>query len=501
MDNCPCTNIRPRGRGSFGNVTFRAKVKSSVTNGTVENQISSNDCVNGKTEIGACETRIDPIVHYSIVKSANPVSGSDVAFDQIVTYYIDVTNDGNAQINNLAVVDFIPEHMGDLSDGQGRYPSANHDYHGEYNSNENYVAYLIDELPIGATARLSFQTAVTARQETTDRLAITNFAYHDVLPINNPTEEDQLRVTNPDGDDSTDDGKKTNTVVHYAIGPKIDVVKSANPVHGTKVNNNQQITYTVDVTNTGTVNTNWIRFADKIPAGTTYVTNSLGLVSENNTSNNKYSWASGTDFDVHYDFNTHQYRLENIATSNNVNKITVTWPNGLSIVSGTYSGGTVSGNTVTYETATAISADAQRSFLTGIRWSGDYSTTGSISVKFEEHKTQAINSSYTTPGTYTITLPQTNNQPQSYTIKAKGGQGGGGSASTEQTNTVSVTNGGTVTLVVGSSGSAPSTTTETQTESVSMYGEDKNNTSSSCSSARFTGTVVYLHSYVDGSRV
>ena len=490
--NAPARTSAPGGRGSMGNVTFRAKVKSTVTNGTVDNEVGSNDCTDDGS-IGSCVVRKDPIVHYSIVKSADPVSGSDVSFDQVVTYYIDVTNDGNATINNLAVVDYIPEHMGDLSDEMGRYPSANHDYHGEYDSDGNYVHYLIDELPVGAVARLSFQTAVTAKQESTDRLEIINFAYHGVLPINNPTERDRMKVVNPDGDDSTDDGKKTNTVVHYAIGPKVEAIKSSDPVSGTKVNNGQRITYTVDLANTGTVNTNWVRLADQIPEGTTYVPNSLSLIAENNDSNNKYAWMSGSGFDVHYDFGTKQYRLENIATANDINRITVTWPSGLSIVSGTYSG-TVSGNTLTYDATSAISAAAQKTFLERIRWSGNYTATGSINVKFIKRESQTTDVTYTKPGTYYVDLPATNNQAQSYTITAKGGQGGGGSATTQAAKTVSVANGGRVTIVVGKGGAAPKT--NYVTKSKSLYIETGEGTSGSVrtkNSAKFTGTVTKLY--------
>ena len=498
--NAPERTSDPGQTGSTGTVTFRAKVKSTVTDGTIDNAISSNDCDSGIT-VTACEVRKDPVVHYSIVKSADPVSGSDVAFDQIITYYIDVHNDGNTPINNLAVVDYIPENTGDLSDGQGRYPSANHDYHGEYDSAGNYVSYLIDELPVGAVARLSFQVAVTARQETTDRLEISNFGYHGVLPINNPTDEQRLIVVNPDGDDSTDDGKKTNTVSHYAIGPKVDVVKSSNPVSGTKVNDGDQIAYTVDLTNTGTVNTNWIRLVDKIPVGTRYVPNSLSLISDNTASNDKYSWMSGNGVDVYYSTTTGEYRLQNVATKNDVYRITVTWPNGITIKNGTYGSATVSGNTLTYTSSSVIDAATQTSFLTGIRWTGDYTATGSIDIKFEKFNTQTINTTRTTAGTQTVSLPDTNGQAQTYTIKAKGGQGGGGSAATEQTSTVTVTNGGTATLTVGAGGTAPSTTSSEE-ESTIWIGdrrEGEQGSQATYTSSRFSGKVTRLLGYNSAS--
>ena len=497
--NAPERTSDPGKTGAIGTVTFRAKVKESVTNGKVENNISSNDCSDG-VNIGACPKRTDPVVHYSIIKSSDPVSESDVAFDQIVTYYIDVKNDGNVPINNLAVVDYIPKNMGDLSDGAGRYPSVSHDYHGDYNKSENYVHFLIDELPVGSVARLSFKVAVTAKQESTNKLKISNFAYHGVLPINNPTLQDIKKVVNPDGDSSTDDGKKTNVVNHYAIGPKVEVIKSSNPVSGTKVNNGQRINYSVDLTNIGTVNTNWVRLVDKIPAGSSYVPNSLSLVSDNTASNDKYAWMSGTGFDVHYDTTRKQYRLENISPVNNIHKITVTWPSGLSIVSGTYSG-TVSGNTLVYETSSALSADAQKTFLSRIRWSGNYNVNGTIKATFTRHNTKAINQTFTTVGSHTVSLPETKNQPQTYTITAKGGQGGGGSAATQQSKNVSVTNGGTVTLVVGAGGIAPSTTTEEHEDSM-WIGDGRDGEQDSWAtytSGRFSGKVTDLGAYNSAS--
>lgn len=80
----------------------------------------------------------------------------------------------------------------------------------------------------------------------------------------------------------------TNTVIHYLTGnqPVISAVKSSDPVTGTVIRRGQDITYSIQLTNTGTSTAKYVHVRDYIPEFSSYkantITNGGVYVSEGN---------------------------------------------------------------------------------------------------------------------------------------------------------------------------------------------------------------------------
>lgn len=268
--------IAPNGEGSL---RFDAKViDTDTTHDTVDNW-----------------TRKDPFVHYEVTKSSNPEDGAYVGFEEEIKYTLSVRNNGMNPVHNIVVTDVIPENT--------EYVTVNHENNGTYHKDGNYVSFVIDELSAGQIKKLEFTVKVTSRIEDDTIIDITNVAHYDNY---------DREVETNDIEDVKENGNPTNETTHHVIGPKIDIIKDSNPVHLSRVNKGDIIEYSVDLINNGTVKSNFIRVTDDIPAGTTYVENSLSFVSENNDANNKYAVSHGDNFDIQFDFKTGQYYLTNV---------------------------------------------------------------------------------------------------------------------------------------------------------------------------------------------
>jgi uncharacterized repeat protein (TIGR01451 family) len=340
------------GSVSAGAVTFKAKVVA----GTI-------DTVNNWT-------RKDPYVQYGAVKSADPVDGSYVAYNQEITYTLTVTNSGSHAVHNVVVLDKIPDNTA--------FVSVDHSYSGSYVTDGNYVRYVIPSIPAKGKALLTFKVKVTAQITDNSTVDIKNFAYFDNVYNTSETDLDKNVFAT---------GKTTNVVTHHLQGPVISGTKTANPVSGTMVKAGDTIAYSIKLTNVGTVKSNFIRTTDDIPAGTTYVDGSLNLTSENTDANNKYAVTYGNSFDLHYDFATSQYYLDNvrgITVGGTAGAIRVTWPAGLTLAAETVpTGWTVGEKTATtayYLTFSNYTADDYAAYLKSLRFGGTYGQAGDVTV-------------------------------------------------------------------------------------------------------------------------
>jgi uncharacterized repeat protein (TIGR01451 family) len=345
-----------QGSVSAGAVTFKAKVTDDSTD-TVDNW-----------------TRKDPVVKYTVTKSAEPASGTYVAYNQEITYHIFVKNTGNTTLHNLVVLDKIPDNT--------ELVTVEHAYNGVYVTDGNYVKYVITYLPKGNSAILTFKVKVTKQVTDNSTTEIDNSArYENVADLSETDLDTKILAT----------GNKTNIVKHYVQGPVISTEKTAVPASGSVVNAGDAITYSVKLTNTGTVKSNFIRTTDDIPAGTTYVANSLKIVNENEDSNSKYAFISGTNFDIRYNFTTSRYQIENagITLTEDANLVTVTWPAGLTLASDSApSGWTKSAaSTATsqiYDVASNGDAASVNAYFDSVRLAGAFGADGTITVKAEK---------------------------------------------------------------------------------------------------------------------
>lgn len=253
-------------------------------------------------------TRKDPLIRYSVTKASNVDNDGYIGYDQVVEYKLIVKNEGKQPVTNIKVVDSIPQYT--------EYVSHSKDYEGTYDKTNGYIHWLIPELKADSVITLSFKVRVTQQLMDDSQLDVINVARY----INDETNETTF-------DDIIHNGKETNEIIHHIVGPKIDVVKSSNPTNMSRVNPGQVIHYNIDLVNNGTVASNYIRVNDLIPEGTSYVENSVLMISENDEANNKYAHSYGDQFDIGYDFKTDRYYLENtdvqaISTSKTLYRVT-----------------------------------------------------------------------------------------------------------------------------------------------------------------------------------
>lgn len=338
---------------SSSSVSFKAKVKDTDAK-TIDNW-----------------ARKDPYISYSIVKDSDPRSGEQVGYDQEITYYLKVKNDGQNTINNLLIVDQIPENTA--------YSWVDHNYQGQYIADGNYVRFVIDELVPDQTALLSFKVKVTAKIMDDSSLLIENKAHYDnfAYKIDDLT-KDELVMKN---------SNITNTIKHEVVGVKIDALKTSDPIDGMMVNAGQIITYNVSLINNGTVKSNYLRVQDEIPAGTSFVDGSLNLITDNPASDQKYTFSHGESFDIHYDLNNKQYYLSNIGdikttSGNAAQAFQISWKGDISLVAEEVPSGwnkfNVNGNVRYFNVSKNNTQEAIKEYLSSLRFSGEYGTVGEI---------------------------------------------------------------------------------------------------------------------------
>lgn len=255
------TNVTPNVNGNTltWNITVPAETEGYFTFDAKVNNVSEGIIKNWNSEA--------PIVKYEVVKTSNPESGSFVTTKDNITYTLLVKNTGKNTVHNIVVIDQIPTYTEFVSIDN----DTKNNYHAVYNSVGNYTKYVIDELKPNGIAKLTFTVKVTAEGEGANVKNIINYARY------NNFAEKQNKDDNSKDNSIINDGFMSNKTEHKLVGTVIEAVKSANPVHGSRVNKGQRITYTIDLSNKGEVPANYVRVTDDIPTGTTFVDGSLKL--------------------------------------------------------------------------------------------------------------------------------------------------------------------------------------------------------------------------------
>jgi uncharacterized repeat protein (TIGR01451 family) len=181
------------------------------------------------------------------LKSSNPVAGSNVKAGDIITYYIDVINNGSTALRELPVRDAIPTGTtyvaGSASDGGALVGGQ--------------VVWTIADLAVGAVKRVSFQVTVNPLSANETFRNLRNVAV----------------IVGPNGEEQTPE------VPHI-------VVPDTPPTNGLYLHKStdkgvfgavvagETITYYLTVTNYGQETQSDIAVTDNVPSGTTYVNRS-----------------------------------------------------------------------------------------------------------------------------------------------------------------------------------------------------------------------------------
>lgn len=191
----------------------------------IENQFTMNDMVSNKVY----HTVVKPRLEFN--KSVNVPQDEFIQNDSEVTYTIAIKNTGTAPALNVEIKDLLSKDLEFVAN------SSNIKY--EINGQE--LSWVIDKIEPEQEVLITFN-AIVHKDENLDSLTIPNVA--------------------------TVNGKDTNTVVVNIGKPGLKFEKYSDPITDTEVKENDTITYTIKLTNNGTVSATDVEVKDTIPSGT-----------------------------------------------------------------------------------------------------------------------------------------------------------------------------------------------------------------------------------------
>ncbi len=247
-------------------ISFAVNVGSGLTNGTT---------LFSRAILQATGTLPNIVTAQAIYTVASAVGGIKTVDKAQATpgaplnYLITVTNTSDATVNNLRVVDPIPQdttYNGNLSATPGAGTPS-------YSTNPNQITWDIPSLAAGQSVNMSFQVLINSLQMLFHSAVITN----------------QAMLTVPGARDSL---LSASTIVD-GVADLSHSIYTANPA---SVAPNGTIVYTLDLLSDGTTAATNATAELTIPAGVTLVANSAAATSGNlnvNTGLNKINWTAG----------------------------------------------------------------------------------------------------------------------------------------------------------------------------------------------------------------
>ena len=223
-------------------VTFEVTVNELALD-TYEGTITNKANVDGKDTNEVTEEVKKP--HVTGVKTSTPASGSTVKQNDPITYVITLTNDGTAP-ETVTVRDEIPDGT-TFTDGSIKVQGDSKTY-----TIDDLTTYGINvTVPEKETRTVEFTVTVN---DLDNGVKITNVAYVE--------------------------GEETDPVEHTYVEAIIDGSKESETANGLDyVVEGEIITYTIIASNTGDLDKN-ITISDQIPAGTTFVEESIRVNGE-----------------------------------------------------------------------------------------------------------------------------------------------------------------------------------------------------------------------------
>ena len=238
------------GEGGVMTGTFRVQVTSPLTDGTIIRNTASVTSTEVPTITLSEEVthvvRSAPVL--SITKVADPVSGSEVSPNDLITYTIRVSNTGNANATNVVVSDTLPLFTTFVSS--------------DTTSGLNVTSLS----PLQAS--VPFLSAPSGVEVLTITMRVTT-------PLTDGTIiENTASVTSTEIPTVTFSGLVTHVV---RSAPVLSITKSAEPASPGPVRPDDIITYTISVRNLGDANATNVLITDTIPANTNSIAGSVAL--------------------------------------------------------------------------------------------------------------------------------------------------------------------------------------------------------------------------------
>ena len=258
-----------------------------------EDQIRNIATVDENPTKETIHTYVEPIISATKTQTTENSLGYVVEGEKI-TYTITVTNNGGLD-GNAIVKDVAPEGT-TFVDGSIKVNGSGDDNYTETDLNTGIEV----KVPAHGNTILSFEVTVDELPEDTYEYIIRNIA--------------------------TVDEEDTNEVTTTVNKPNVIGTKESTPASGETVENGEEITYTIRLTNNGTA-PDTVTVKDSIPTGTEFITGSIKVGSEARPELTEDHLSNGIDVTVEAEnTNTLEFKVKVVDndTLENGNKITNT---------------------------------------------------------------------------------------------------------------------------------------------------------------------------------
>jgi uncharacterized repeat protein (TIGR01451 family) len=226
-------------QGALGTILNTGFIRSEQTPNTPSNE--TNHIIN------------TPQTALSIVKSANPVSGSNVALGSTIAYTLNVRNTGSSAATNVVVSDTIDPNLSYVAGSCA--PNNSTPFSCSYNSTTRVLSWNAASFAASNTAT-SLTFSVTVNSATPPSTSLRNRA--SIVADNAPL-------------------VNSNQTIHFVNAPvlstNLQIQKSLNTNPAT-VSPNQVLTYTLQFRNVGTAPATGVLIQDFLDPDVTYVANS-----------------------------------------------------------------------------------------------------------------------------------------------------------------------------------------------------------------------------------
>ena len=258
-----------------------------------EDQIRNIATVDEKPTEETIHKYVEPIISAE-KESYNTQRSTVVVEGEKITYTITVRNDGGLD-GNAQIQDYAPEGT-TFVDGSIKVNGSEDDNYTETNLNTGIEV----NVPAHGNTTLSFEVTVNGLEDEESTKQIRNTA-----------------IVNE---------KDTNEVITTVNKPNVTATKESIPASGETVENGEEITYTIRLTNSGKA-PDTVKVKDNIPTGTEFVEGSIKVGSEARPELTEDNLSNGIDVTVEAgNTNTLEFKVKVVDnnTLENGNKITNT---------------------------------------------------------------------------------------------------------------------------------------------------------------------------------
>jgi len=231
--------------GQTVEVTYQIKVNADATAGhTLRNTVISDNsnCIVGSTDPACNDNVVVGSQHFSLVKSSTPPSGSTVTPNQVITYTLTATNDGDLPLSAALISDDLTGVLNNAAIVTGSFTTTSGDLP-TYDATSKTLSWT-GAMALGQTVRLTYQVKVNANATPGAHLHNSVVGNHSDCIV------------------GSTDPKCNDDVVVGTAG--LQISKTSNPATGAYVIPDQVVTYTLTAENTGDVTLNPVNLADNL---------------------------------------------------------------------------------------------------------------------------------------------------------------------------------------------------------------------------------------------